>query len=31
MPYEKCAEVSEEFWRELRKTDPEAVTSRTGV
>ncbi len=31
MPYEKCAEVSEEFWRELRQTDPEAVTRRTGA
>jgi hypothetical protein len=31
MLYEKCAEVSEEFWRELRQADPETVTRRTGA
>jgi Domain of unknown function (DUF3786) len=31
MAYELCAEVSQEFWRELQERDPEEVTGRTGV
>ena len=31
MAYEKCAEVSEEIWNDLRERDPAEVTSRTGV
>jgi hypothetical protein len=31
MAYEKCAEVSEEIWNDLRERDPAAVTRRTGV
>jgi hypothetical protein len=31
MLYEKCAEVSEEFWRELNEADPEEVTRRAGA
>lgn len=31
MLYEKCSEVSEKFWQELRQTDPEDIRSRTGI
>ena len=31
MVYEKCAEVSEEIWNDLRERDPAEVTRRTGV
>lgn len=31
MPYEKCEEVSQEFWQELLQLAPEEVTRRTGV
>jgi hypothetical protein len=31
MPYEKCAEVSEELWKELEERDPREVAGRTGV
>jgi hypothetical protein len=31
MLYEKCAEVSEEFWLELHEADPEEVARRTGA
>lgn len=31
MLYEKCAEVNEDFWRELDQADPEDVTRRTGA
>lgn len=31
MAYEKCIEVSEEIWHDLRERDPAEVTGRTGV
>jgi len=31
MPYEKCGEVNQEFWQELRGLDPGEVTARTGA
>ena len=31
MAYEKCAEVSEEIWHDLRELDPEEVNRRTGA
>lgn len=31
MLYEKCAEVNEDFWHELAKADPAAVSRRTGA
>jgi hypothetical protein len=31
MAYEKCAEVSEEIWHDLKNLDPEEVTRRTGA
>jgi hypothetical protein len=31
MVYEKCAEVSEEIWNDLRERDPAEVTRRTGA
>ncbi len=31
MAYEKCAEVSQEIWKELEGANPEEVTARTGV
>lgn len=31
MLYEKCAEVNEDFWRELAQADPEEVSRRTGA
>jgi hypothetical protein len=31
MAYEKCAEVSEEIWKELEERDPLEVARRTGV
>lgn len=31
MLYEKCAEVNEEFWQELRQADPDSITRRTGA
>jgi len=31
MVYEKCAEVSEEFWNDLWERDPAEVTRRTGA
>lgn len=31
MPYEKCSEVSAEFWEELSRRDPQEVTRRTGA
>ena len=31
MAYEKCAEVSEEIWRDLKERDPLEVTHRTGA
>jgi hypothetical protein len=31
MAYEKCAEVSEEIWNDLRERDPAEVTRRTGA
>jgi len=31
MVYEKCAEVSEEIWNDLRERDPTEVTRRTGA
>ncbi len=31
MPYEKCAEVHEEFWQELSELPPEEVSRRTGA
>jgi hypothetical protein len=31
MLYEKCSEVSEEFWEDLRQQKPEAVLRRTGA
>ncbi|MDI6812197.1 MAG: DUF3786 domain-containing protein [Deltaproteobacteria bacterium] len=31
MLYEKCAEVSQEFWRELNEAEPEEVARRTGA
>jgi hypothetical protein len=31
MPYEKCSDVSEEFWEDLEHQDPAAVTRRTGA
>ena len=31
MAYEKCADVSEEIWKDLENRDPAEVTGRTGV
>ncbi len=31
MLYEKCAEVNEEFWRELSQADPDEISNRTGA
>ena len=31
MAYEKCADVSEEIWHDLKELDPEEVTRRTGA
>jgi hypothetical protein len=31
MAYEKCAEVSEELWKELEERGPQEVAERTGV
>ena len=31
MSYEKCTEVSEEIWKELKEQDPAEVTARTGI
>jgi hypothetical protein len=31
MAYEKCADVSQEIWKELEGLDPAEVTGRTGV
>jgi hypothetical protein len=31
MLYNRCAEVNEEFWRDLAKADPEDIFRRTGV
>ena len=31
MAYEKCADVSEQFWQELSRLEPEAVSRRTGA
>lgn len=31
MAYEKCADVSEEIWNDLKDRDPAEVTGRTGV
>jgi len=31
MAYEKCADVSEEIWHDLRERDPAEITGRTGV
>ncbi len=31
MLYEKCAEVNEDFWRELAQADPAEVSRRTGA
>ena len=31
MLYEKCSEVSSEFWQELKQANPEAIGRRTGV
>ncbi len=31
MAYEKCADVSEEIWHDLKECDPAEVTSRTGA
>ncbi len=31
MPYEKCSEVSSEYWQELKQADPSAISRRTGV
>ena len=31
MAYEKCADVSQEIWKELEERDPAEVTGRTGV
>ncbi len=31
MAYEKCADVSQEIWKELEERDPAEVTGRTGI
>jgi hypothetical protein len=31
MLYNRCAAVNEEFWRDLRRADPEDIARRTGV
>ncbi len=31
MPYEKCGDVSREFWEELNRLDPGEVAARTGA
>lgn len=31
MAYEKCTDVSEEIWHDLRERDPAEITGRTGV
>ncbi len=31
MTYERCSEVSQEIWNDLRQRDPAEVTGRTGV
>ena len=31
MLYEKCSEVSSEYWQELKQADPAAIGRRTGV
>ena len=31
MLYEKCSEVSSEFWQELKQADPAAIARRTGI
>jgi hypothetical protein len=31
MGYEKCADVSEEIWRELAERDPQEIAGRTGA
>ena len=31
MSYEKCSDVNQEFWEELRQSDPEEVIARTGA
>lgn len=31
MPYEKCSDVSSEYWRELKQADPAEIQRRTGI
>jgi hypothetical protein len=31
MLYNRCSEVNEEFWRDLRQADPEDIARRTGL
>lgn len=31
MPYEKCSDVSPEYWHDLQQADPEEVQRRTGL
>ncbi len=31
MPYDRCSEVDEKFWRDLVQADPEDIFRRTGV
>ena len=31
MPYERCADVGEIFWQDLKQADPEEIAARTGA